>query len=161
MGTGAIQAINPASAQSTHLREVRRSPMTEVPSMSRFRKAATAAVLVVAATAISLTGSVWALSGGAGAATTTTTHPPTAQACSAVHGKLPYGQRMEARFTAKADKAEAQATRAQKAGHARQAAHLERIVSHDQAVAARLGHSKYAAKQAARFAAVAKACSAP
>ena len=136
--------------------------MTVVPSTSRLRKSATAAGLVVAATDISLTGSVWTLSGSAGAATTTTiTHPPTAQACSAVHGKLPYGQRMEARFTAKAAKAEAQATRAQKAGHTRQAAHVERIVSHDQAVAARLGHSKYAAKQAARFAAVAKACSAP
>jgi hypothetical protein len=135
--------------------------MTELPSMSRFRKFATATGLVVAATAISLTGSVWALSGGAGAATTTTTHPPTAQACSAVHGKLPYGQRMEASFTAKADKAAAQATKAQKAGHARRAAHLERIVRHDQAVAARVGHSKFAAKQAARFAALAKACPAP
>jgi hypothetical protein len=135
--------------------------MTELPSMSRFRKFATATGLVVAATAISLTGSVWALSGGAGAATTTTTHPPTAQACSAVHGKLPYGQRMEAGFTAKADKAAAQATKAQKAGHARRAAHLERIVRHDQAVAARVGHSKFAAKQAARFAALAKACPAP
>ena len=130
--------------------------------MSRFRKSATAAGLVVAATVISLTGSVWALSGGAGAATTTTTtHPPTAQACSAVHGKLPYGQRMEASFTAKADKAAAQAAKAQKAGHARRAAHLERIVRHDQAVAARVGHSKFAAKQAARFAALAKACPAP
>jgi hypothetical protein len=136
--------------------------MTELPSMSRFRKSATAAGLVVAATVISLTGSVWALSGGAGAATTTTTtHPPTAQACSAVHGKLPYGQRMEASFTAKADKAAAQAAKAQKAGHARRAAHLERIVRHDQAVAARVGHSKFAAKQAARFAALAKACPAP
>jgi hypothetical protein len=139
--------------------------MTELPSMSRFRKSATAAGLVVAATVISLTGSVWALSGGAGAATTTTTttttHPPTAQACSAVHGKLPYGQRMEASFTAKADKAAAQATKAQKAGHARRAAHLERIVRHDQAVAARVGHSKFAAKQAARFAALARACPAP
>ena len=136
--------------------------MTELPSMSRFRKFATATGLVVAATAISLTGSVWALSGGAGAATTTTTtHPPTAQACSAVHGKLPYGQRMEASFTAKADKAAAQAAKAQKAGHARRAAHLERIVRHDQAVAARVGHSKFAAKQAARFAALAKACPAP
>jgi hypothetical protein len=132
--------------------------MTVLPSMSRFRRATTAAGLVVAATALSLTGSVWALSGGAGAATTTTTHPPSTQACSAVHGKLPYGQRMEAAFTAKAAKAEAQATRAQKAGHARRAAHLERIVRHDQAVAARVGHSKYAAKQAARLAAVAKAC---
>ena len=136
--------------------------MTELPSMSRFRKSATAAGLVVAATVISLTGSVWALSGGAGAATTTTTtHPPTAQACSAVHGKLPYGQRMEASFTAKADKAAAQAAKAQQAGHARRAAHLERIVRHDQAVAARVGHSKFAAKQAARFAALAKACPAP
>ena len=136
--------------------------MTELPSMSRFRKSATAAGLVVAATVISLTGSVWALSGGAGAATTTTTtHPPTAQACSAVHGKLPYGQRMEASFTAKADKAAAQAAKAQKAGHARRAAHLDRVVRHDQAVAARLGHSKFAAKQAARFAALAKACPAP
>ena len=136
--------------------------MTVVPSTSRFRKSATAAGLVVAATAISLTGSVWALSGVVGAAThPPATHPPTAQACSAVHGKLPYGPRMEARFTAKADKAEAQATRAQKAGHARRAAHLERIVRHDQAVATRLGHSKFAAKQAAHFAAVAKACPAP
>jgi hypothetical protein len=135
--------------------------MTRLPSMSRFRKSVTVVGLVVAATAISLTGSVWALSGGAGAATTTpTTHPPTAQACSAVRGKLPYGQRMEASFTAKADKAEAQATKAHKAGHARRAAHLDRVVRHDQAVAARLGHSKFAAKQAARFAAVAKACSA-
>jgi hypothetical protein len=132
--------------------------MTVLRSMSRFRRASAAAGLVAAATALSLTGSVWALSGGAGAATTTTTHPPSAQACSAVHGKLPYGQRMEAGFTAKAAKAEAQATKAQKAGHARRAAHLERIVRHDQAVAARVGHSKYAAKQAARFAAVAKAC---
>jgi hypothetical protein len=134
--------------------------MTVSPSMSRFRKSAAAAGLIVAATAISLTGSVWALSGGAGATTTTTTHPPTAQACSAVRGKLPYGQRMEAAFTAKADKAEAQATKAQKAGHARHAAHLERVVRHDQAVAARLGHSKYAVRQAARLAAVAKACKA-
>jgi hypothetical protein len=136
--------------------------MTELPSMSRFRKSATAAGMVVAATVISLTGSVWALSGGAGAATTTTTtHPPTAQVCSAVHGKLPYGQRMEAGFTTKADKAAAQAAKAQKAGHARRAAHLERIVRHDQAVAARVGHSKFAAKQAARFAALAKACPSP
>jgi hypothetical protein len=135
--------------------------MTMLRSMARFRRPVAAAGLVVAATAISLTGSVWALSGGAGAATTTTTHPPSAQACSAVQGKLPYGQRMEAAFTAKAAKAGAEATKAQQAGHARRAAHLERIVRHDQAVAARVGHSKYAAKQAARLAAVAKACQAP
>jgi hypothetical protein len=135
--------------------------MTMVRPKARFRKSTTAG-LVVAAAAVSFTGSVWALSGGAGAATTTTTaHPPSAQACSAVHGKLPYGQRMEASFTAKAAKAQARVTTAQKAGHTRQVAHLERIVRHDQAVAARLGHSKYAARQAARFAAVAKACQAP
>jgi hypothetical protein len=136
--------------------------MTMLRSMARFRKPVAAAGLVVAATALSLAGSVWGLSGGAGAATiTTTTHPPSAQACAAVHGKLPYGQRMEASFTAKAAKAGAEATKAQQAGHARRAAYLERIVRHDQAVAARVGHSKYAAKQAARLAAVAKACQAP
>jgi hypothetical protein len=135
--------------------------MTALPSTSRFRKASAAAGLAAAAAAVSLTGSVFALSGGAGAATTTTSRPPSAQACSAVRAKLPYGRRMEASFTAKAAKAEAEATKAQKAGHARRAAHLERIVRHDRAVAARVGHSKFAAKQAARFAAVARACPAP
>jgi hypothetical protein len=119
------------------------------------------AVITVVAVA-SLSGGAVALSGSAGATTKPATKPaapaPSGQTCSAAHRSFTYGSRLEASFMAKAAKAKAQEAKALKAGHARRAAHLAKVASHDQAKAAHVKGRKYVAKQAAKAAALGAAC---
>jgi len=129
--------------------------LTESP-MTRASLARRAVMTVVVAA--SLSGGAAALSGTAGAATKPAAPAPTAQACSVTHRSFTYGSRLETAFAARAAKASAEESKALQAGHARRAAHLAKVVRHDEAVASRIKGSKFVAKQAARAAALAAAC---